>query len=147
MPVILFITPSTSAERSYDIRFWKVSFTSGLDSEKILQYVGSDLWLNQLPIWDSSLAPGGSQSHLPLLLAKPANVVYDKFIKIPNWLVGILSTALGGTLIQLLHGMGGKKDTSKKKMDEKETKAKEAETAGAKSSSVAVGTSKATQRK
>lgn len=145
VPVILFITPSTSPERSYDIRFWKVSFTSGLDSEKLLHYIGSDLWLNLLPIWDSSLAPGGSRSHLPLLVARPANVVYDNFSKLPNWLVGILSTALGGTLIQFLHGWGAKKDKLKEK--KKELKAKVAEEAEGKSSSVAADTSTATQRK
>ncbi|CAO1629737.1 unnamed protein product [Sympodiomycopsis kandeliae] len=121
VPVILFITPSTSPDRAYDIRYWKVSFIGGLDAEKMLTYIGHDLWVQRLNIWSSTLSPGGSNSRIPLLLAKPSNFLYDKFSTIPTWMVGIATATFGSTIMKWMHTSGKKNQDDKKEGEKKKT--------------------------
>lgn len=106
VPAVIFVTPSTSPDRLYDLRFWKVAFMSGLTPEYMLAYIGSGSWKVDISVWGSSLAPGGRHSSLTIGFARPSNWVYDRVSGLPNWLVGLVSTALGGSLISLLHGSG-----------------------------------------
>lgn len=131
--MILFITPSTSPSRTYDIRYWKVAFTQGLNPEKVLTYIGHDVWLERLDVWTSALAPGGERSHVPLRLARPSNWIYDKFSKIPTWIVGMLMAGLGTTAIKWLH-------TGQQPSDKKKDEGEAAAANGAQGSSSSVKT-------
>lgn len=74
-------------------------------------------------MWKSPLAPGGARAQLTAQMAKPSNYLYNKFSAIPNWILGIASTAVGGSLLSLLHsfggGGGGSKSDAKKEGGEK----------------------------
>lgn len=81
----------------------------------MVRFIGSGAWQTQLPVWTSALAPGGARDYVPLRLARPANWAYDRFSKIPTWLVGMGASAAGTTLIQVLHRRGSKKEEEKKR--------------------------------
>lgn len=121
VPVLVFVTPSTSPGRLYDLRFWKVAFISGLTPEYILTYVASGAWKSDLKVWKGTLAPGGARSWIPASLAKPSNWAYDNFSRVPSWIVGLMSTLLGGSLISLMHGQ--KSGNDKKQARDKKTTA------------------------
>lgn len=122
VPMIVFITPSTSPSRAYDVRYYKVAFITGLTPPKLLAYIGHNLWLERLEVWTSSLAPGGKYSYWTLALARPSNWLYENFSRIPSWIVGMLAAGFTSTLIKWLHGGGQKKE---KKQEEKEARKEE----------------------
>lgn len=125
VPAVLFITPSTSPQRKYDVRFWKVAFAGNLTPEKVLTYIGHDLWLDRLDVWSSTFAPGGEKDHVPLWLAKPSNWIYDMATKVPTWLSSMVLAGFGTTLITWLHGaQKGTKKTEEEKKEKKDKKTK-----------------------
>lgn len=80
------------------------------------------------------------------MLTQPSNYVYEKYSKIPFWLVGMLTTAFGTSLMKLLHrssGTGLKEEGkgSKKKKETIEEK-KQSVAAGKSSAIVAEGAKK-----
>ncbi|CAO1619021.1 unnamed protein product [Parajaminaea phylloscopi] len=142
VPVIVFVTPSTSPDRLYDLRFWKVAFVSGLTPEYVVTYIASGSWKADLKVWSGSLAPGGSRSWIPPALAAPSNLVYDNFSRVPTWVIGIVSTMLGGTLISFMHGSKPAAGAEGRKGSEKERGQSQAKVAAsAQASGVTTGRS------
>lgn len=139
VPVVVFVTPSTSPERLYDLRFWKVAFISGLTPEYVLTYIASGAWKTDLKVWTSTLAPGSRNDWIPLFFGRPASSLYDKYSQLPTWLVGILSTVLGGTLISWMHGtrLPSEADKDKKKRTVDSTKVDKGKEVSARSHSAA----------
>ena len=60
VPLLVIVTPSTSKDRLYDLRFWKIVFANPTTDEMLGLLANPNEW-KKLPIWESSLAPGGSK--------------------------------------------------------------------------------------
>ena len=58
VPVLVIATPSTSKQRTYDLRFLKAAFVKP-DPDQLLRLLGRPSEWQSLPVWSSSFAPGG----------------------------------------------------------------------------------------
>ncbi|KAJ3873433.1 hypothetical protein F5051DRAFT_419258 [Lentinula edodes] len=58
---------------------------------------------NEVPPWDSSFAPGGSNEYLLHYLGLVLTTIYNITIKVPRWILYILSGSVASFIIQLLH--------------------------------------------
>ncbi|KAJ4472866.1 hypothetical protein C8J55DRAFT_537212 [Lentinula edodes] len=58
---------------------------------------------NEVPRWDSSFAPGGSNEYLLHYLGLVLTTIYNTAIKVPRWILYILSGSVASFIIQLLH--------------------------------------------
>ncbi|KAK0558052.1 hypothetical protein OC846_000044 [Tilletia horrida] len=83
VPTLLFITPSTSPERAYDIRFWNVAVRPPSKARLLAVLSDENRWKN-IPIWTSKMAPGGERDHIPERLSNAFSYVYAAVDKIPS---------------------------------------------------------------
>ncbi|KAJ3993690.1 hypothetical protein F5050DRAFT_1780023 [Lentinula boryana] len=58
---------------------------------------------NELPPWDSSFAPGGSNEYILHYMALVLMKFYNVVIKVPGWIMYIASGSLASFIIHLLH--------------------------------------------
>ncbi|KAJ3854946.1 hypothetical protein EV368DRAFT_62879 [Lentinula lateritia] len=100
---------------------------------------------NEVPPWDSSFAPGGSNEYLLHYLGLVLTTIYNITIKVPRWILYILSGSVASFIIQLLH-RPPKKNQLKTKIQAETSQETSAPAAAAASGSTPTQ-SKAKQRK
>ncbi|KAF5393007.1 hypothetical protein D9757_001123 [Collybiopsis confluens] len=57
----------------------------------------------QIPPWDSSFGPGGSNEWILHYLGIALTTIYNVLVKVPRWLLYVLSGSVASFLIQLMH--------------------------------------------
>lgn len=109
VPLVVFVTPSPpGSEHPYDLRYWKVSQQMPTVNDAIT-FLGSGSW-KQLPVWESTWAPGGSKFPRVVKFATLAGRFYYPIMqRMPSWLLMILSTVFASYLPKLMHPGDNKK--------------------------------------
>lgn len=110
VPSIVFVTPSSSVERTYDTRFWKIAWSIP-STQKVVSVVLDRLW-EQLPVWESGLAPGGMLQIATIYFASAFEGVYRVLDPIPNWILAIVGSFLGSVLLSFLHRRDATQDAA-----------------------------------
>ncbi|KAG0149456.1 hypothetical protein CROQUDRAFT_104999 [Cronartium quercuum f. sp. fusiforme G11] len=111
-PVMVIIS-----KRGQELRFFKVG---GLPPtlEHLAQFIREEGWAYK-PVWNSSYSPGGSKEWIVELLGKAFKLFHDVTDQIPGWLMMMVSSVLGTSLMQCLHRPSASK--SRKRPPAKET--------------------------
>ncbi|KIK64873.1 hypothetical protein GYMLUDRAFT_240812 [Collybiopsis luxurians FD-317 M1] len=74
---------------------------------------------NQIPPWDSSFGPGGSNEWLTHYFALLLTTIYNVLVKVPRWLLYVLSGSVASFLIQFMHR--GSKNTPSQSQSQSQT--------------------------
>ncbi|KAE8234678.1 hypothetical protein CF326_g278 [Tilletia indica] len=106
VPIVLFITPSTSPERAYDIRFWRIA-SNPPSKARFLSIICDENKWKQLPIWTSSMAPGSERDYIPERITKMFTYIYVVLEKVPGPVLPIAAAMLAQPLLQLMHRRSG----------------------------------------
>ncbi|KAJ4479017.1 hypothetical protein J3R30DRAFT_3473334 [Lentinula aciculospora] len=106
---------------------------------------------NEVPPWDSSFAPGGSNEYFLHYFSLVLTKIYNVTIKVPRWILYILSGSVASFVIQLLHRPSKKDQLKDQAASQKVATASTSETSAPASTALASGSmsnqSKAKQRK
>ncbi|KDN51996.1 hypothetical protein K437DRAFT_254735 [Tilletiaria anomala UBC 951] len=109
VPVMVIATPSTSPERLYDLRFWKLAFAKPRPDD-MLSFLGNPGQWQALPVWDSSLAPGGKRHVILLRMAAFfKKYIYPFFEVVPGWAITLVIGGAASIVPSLLHSEDDKK--------------------------------------
>ncbi|CAH7689064.1 hypothetical protein BY996DRAFT_4578233 [Phakopsora pachyrhizi] len=111
-PILVVIT-----KKGEELRFFK---TGGVPpkAEHLAEFLRAARWAHK-PIWNSTFSPGGSGEWIVVLMAKGFQGMHNLGDGIPGWLLMIISSMLGTSLMQWLHSTqskntkGAKKDSPK----------------------------------
>ncbi|CAD6913024.1 unnamed protein product, partial [Tilletia laevis] len=106
VPIILFITPSTSPERAYDVRFWRIAANPPSKS-RLLSILSDENKWKQIDIWTSAMAPGGERDFIPERLINLFSYLYVVLEKIPGPAIPVLAAVMAQPLLQLMHRRSG----------------------------------------
>jgi len=110
VPIVLFISPSTSPERAYDIRFWKVHAAPPSKARFISILSDENKW-KQLSIWSGKMAPGGERDHIPERLTSLFSYFYVVMEKIPGPVLPIVAAMAAQPLLKMMHRGGPSRTT------------------------------------
>ncbi|KAK0535296.1 hypothetical protein OC835_002408 [Tilletia horrida] len=109
VPIVLFITPSSSPERAYDIRFWRLAARPP-SKARFLAIISDENKWKQLPIWTSKMAPGGERDHIPERISIVFSYFYVVMEKIPGPVVPIVAAMLAQPLLGWMHKRSARAD-------------------------------------
>lgn len=88
-------------DRGQTLRFYKGNSVR-LNSTIIRNFLKEELWQHQEP-WNSAFAPGGSREFVMHYWALLQRSIYDYTVRIPKFLLMIMTGALGSVVMRLLH--------------------------------------------
>ncbi|KAJ3760846.1 hypothetical protein EV360DRAFT_93351 [Lentinula raphanica] len=97
--------------RGQTLRFVKPQWLR-LREGALREFLTSGTYL-EVPPWDSSFAPGGSNEFVLHYLGLVLTKIYNVVVKVPRWILYILSGSVASFIIQLLHRPSKKDQTSK----------------------------------
>jgi len=95
-PYIMVIT-----DRGQSLRFWKASQLR-LNDKIVREFLQEEGW-KSTPPWNSVYGPGGDREWIMDYVATAMTRVYNNVMMIPNWLLYIITGAVGSALIGFLH--------------------------------------------
>ncbi len=101
-PMLVIATPSTSPERTYDLRFYKLAFAKPT-TDQLISFIGEPTRWQGLPVWESGLAPGGSKHKYVIFISKIFHFFYPLFEAVPSWLLTIIAAGFVGLIPGFLH--------------------------------------------
>ncbi|OBZ70492.1 hypothetical protein A0H81_09661 [Grifola frondosa] len=88
-------------DRGQTLRFYKASHVR-LNADLIREFLKEEGWRNTPP-WKTAFAPGGKREFVLHYYALVLKAIYDVVVRVPRWLLMILSGGLASVVMRLIH--------------------------------------------
>ncbi|KAH9817310.1 hypothetical protein DFH28DRAFT_176171 [Melampsora americana] len=105
-PVMVVIS-----KRGKELRFFKIG-GSPPPVDHLAQFIREETW-NYKPVWNSTFSPGGSNEWIVEGFGRLFSGLHNITDRVPGWILMMVTSALGTSLMQYLHGRSGSEPKKK----------------------------------
>lgn len=98
-------------KRGKELRFFKIG-GSPPPVDHLAQFIREETWTYK-PVWNSTFSPGGSNAWIAEGFGRMFSGLHNITDRVPGWILMMLTSALGTSLMQYLHGRSGSEPKKK----------------------------------
>ncbi|EGG04770.1 uncharacterized protein MELLADRAFT_116979 [Melampsora larici-populina 98AG31] len=98
-------------KRGKELRFFKIGGTPP-PVDHLAQFIREQTWTYK-PVWNSTFSPGGSNEWIVEGFGRMFSGLHNITDRVPGWILMMVTSALGTSLMQYLHGRSGSEPKKK----------------------------------